>query len=120
MSDAGLIETINATLNIDEDRRGRKRKRSRTRDVSFDPVTNINEPATMVNTLNEYTNSLATLILNDESAKKRVSFEVLSKSSAAAKNIFKDIVDDRDAVRLNTLRAVSVLRLLSNIYDNNF
>ncbi|AKN80663.1 P12 [Perigonia lusca single nucleopolyhedrovirus] len=122
MSD-DLIASVNASSPPASPSTNRKRKRPRNR--NFDAVANeisgnFIEPETLMNNLNENVNNSATMIIADASEKKRNSYEVLSKSSGVAKSILKDIVDDKDSIKLTTSKAVNVLRLLTNIYDNNF
>ncbi|AWW14447.1 hypothetical protein KM620_gp087 [Hyposidra talaca nucleopolyhedrovirus] len=95
--------------------------RNRKRDKRFDPVaTNneINSTAALINTLNESNNTVASVILRDPSVNKVDSFKMLSPGSAVAKQILKDIENDKENMQLNTMRATNILRLLNNIYDD--
>ncbi|ABY65815.1 p12 [Orgyia leucostigma nucleopolyhedrovirus] len=60
----------------------------------------------------------AKIIISDDSVNKIDSFKMLSKTSAVAKSVLRDIENDKNDVRLDTLRATNVLRFFSNLYDN--
>lgn len=93
-----------------------KRNTNKNRDIRFDvPETN---PADLINTLNDNDGSVAGIILKDRTKRKIHSFKLLSKNSAVAKAILKDIESDQNYLKINTLKGTNVLRFLSNIYDN--
>ncbi|QYC92763.1 P12 [Trabala vishnou gigantina nucleopolyhedrovirus] len=128
MSDNFLIDTMNGVDNVlsvnNESKNNRKRNTKRKeatettkRDSRFDPVEYI-DPSDLINALNENDRTVANLILNDNSDRKVQTFKLLSKSSGVAKTILKDIEENKEGLRLNTVRATNVLRLLSNVYDN--
>lgn len=114
MSDS-FIYTIN-----DQQQQRKKSKRDRSqRNTDFDPYNNASSnPAQLIDTLNSV-KTWATIIIDDNTPKKKYTFELLSQNSGTAKNILKDIEDDREYLHLNTTKAVNVLKLLSNVFDNN-
>ncbi|ABI35763.1 p12 [Ectropis obliqua nucleopolyhedrovirus] len=102
----------------------RSSKTKTVRDTRFDPVDDVDnsaiDPVTLINSLNSNNKNMASFIIADESLKKQNTFKILSKVSSSAKGVLKDIEDDKESMPLTTLRATNVLRLLSNIYDNQF
>ncbi|AHH82667.1 P12 [Buzura suppressaria nucleopolyhedrovirus] len=94
--------------------------RPQKRNKRFDPppVDNSINPAVLINALNDSDNTVASVIMRDQSVNKVNSFKILSPGSAVAKQILKDIEDDTENIRLNTMRATNILRFLSNIYDD--
>ncbi|ACO53539.1 p12 [Euproctis pseudoconspersa nucleopolyhedrovirus] len=98
------------------------------RNARFDPIVDRRDgggmyasPVDLINVLSESDdNRTVSIVLKDESKHKMESFKMLSGKSAVAKEILKDIQENRDALPMNTLRATNVLRFLSNLYDNQF
>nr|WRQ96320.1 p12 [Mamestra configurata nucleopolyhedrovirus A]WRQ96489.1 p12 [Mamestra configurata nucleopolyhedrovirus A]WRQ96809.1 p12 [Mamestra configurata nucleopolyhedrovirus B]WRQ96972.1 p12 [Mamestra configurata nucleopolyhedrovirus B] len=62
-------------------------------------------------------NTVADLILNDDSARKRYSLEKISHHSGIAKTIL-DAIEDDDSFQLGTITSINALKLMSDIYDN--
>nr|ANS70990.1 protein p12 [Lymantria dispar multiple nucleopolyhedrovirus] len=117
-----LIATIENA--IAPRRRNGNRRRQR-RDARFDAVDQqavavaTTNPATLVNTLNDNSSSVALYILSDTSEKKQNSFEMLSKVSGVAKTILNDIEQNRQSLHLDVTKGIGTLQMLNNIYDNS-
>ncbi|QHB21752.1 p12 [Artaxa digramma nucleopolyhedrovirus] len=119
-----FIDTIEpgTTSVVGKTKKSKKRIDKSKRDARYDPAEEIYiNPMDVINALNE-SNDVRTvaMVLQDESKNKVNSFKMLSGRSAVAKEILKDIEDDRDDLPMNTLRATNILRFLSNLHDNQF
>ncbi|AKC91676.1 ac102 [Lambdina fiscellaria nucleopolyhedrovirus] len=118
-----MIET---PYNYTTSQRKNGNKREAMRDSRFDVASEASAEsinvADMINLLssNNDNNTAAALILNDRSHNKTNTFQVLSKSSAVAQSILKDIEDNKEQLTVNTRRATNLLKLLVNVYDNQF
>ncbi|QUJ09279.1 p12 protein [Gynaephora ruoergensis nucleopolyhedrovirus] len=115
-----FIDTIDPVI--------KKPTKKNKRNARFDPIVDRRDgggmyasPVDLINVLSESDdNRTVSIVLKDESKHKMESFKMLSGKSAVAKEILKDIQENRDALPMNTLRATNVLRFLSNLYDNQF
>ena len=90
----------------------RHRRRSSNNDTDNDAI----YADQLLHSLNE-TQSVADLILNDTDTKKLVSLGVISRHSAIAKTVI-DAIDEDESLRLGTVNAINVLKLMSDIFDN--
>ncbi|QEI03683.1 P12 [Rachiplusia nu nucleopolyhedrovirus] len=66
------------------------------------------------------TATVSDLILNDTNPLKRNAINVLSRQSATAKNLLTAVDNNDSSLRLDTIRSINVLQLLSDVYDNKF
>ncbi|AJD80783.1 P12 [Pseudoplusia includens SNPV IE] len=66
------------------------------------------------------TNTVADVILNDTNPRKRNAIRVISRQSAIAKTILEAVSNEEESIRLNTVKTINVLQLMSDIYDNKF
>nr|UPO71200.1 orf90 [Trichoplusia ni single nucleopolyhedrovirus] len=66
------------------------------------------------------TNTVADVILNDTNPHRRNAIRVISKQSAIAKTILEAVSNEEQSIRLNTVKTINVLQLMSDIYDNKF
>ena len=89
------------------------RRRRASRDDDNDRTIYADE---LLQSLNS-TTTVADLILNDTDRNKLVSLGVISRHSAIAKTII-DAIDDNESLRLGTVNAINVLKLMSDIFDN--
>ncbi|AAY84026.1 P12 [Chrysodeixis chalcites nucleopolyhedrovirus] len=112
MSSASLIGTARTT--------SRRLHSNRTMDDNEeDDGDMIMNSAEFLQNLNQ-TNTVADVILNDTNPQKRNAIRVISKQSAIAKTILEAISNEEQSIRLNTVKTINVLQLMSNIYDNKF
>ncbi|QWO71633.1 AC102-like protein [Orgyia pseudotsugata single capsid nuclopolyhedrovirus] len=94
----------------------RQKRNRKAQTTTTAPAHQIN--ATDLLAMAEKNDTVAKSIIADDSIQKMDSFKALSRTSAVAKSIFNDIENNRNDMRLDTLRATNVLRFLSNVYDN--
>ncbi|QNV47806.1 p12 [Alphabaculovirus altersperidaniae] len=85
-------------------------------DDDDDDDNNVNDANRLLQNLNE-TQTVADLILNDSDQQKRIAIGVIGRHSAVAKTIL-DNIDEDESLRLGTVNAINVLKLMSDIYDN--
>lgn len=102
-------------------------RRNRRRNTRFDPVEeNFNDDEIQnidimdfLQSLNQ-TDTVASVFLKDSSERKKNFWQILSKQSATSKLISDAVETNRESIPVNGVTSINILKLASNIYDNNY
>jgi hypothetical protein len=102
-------------------------RRNRRRNTQFDPVEeNLNDDEIQnidimdfLQSLNQ-TDTVASVFLKDSSERKKNFWQILSKQSATSKLISDAVETNRESIPVNGVTSINILKLASNIYDNNY
>lgn len=102
-------------------------RRNRRRNTRFDPVEeNLNDDEIQnidimdfLQSLNQ-TDTVASVFLKDSSERKKNFWQILSKQSATSKLISDAVETNRESIPVNGVTSINILKLASNIYDNNY
>jgi hypothetical protein len=104
---------------------GTGRRRNRRRNTQFDPVDENHDDIQSIDVMDflqslNQTDTVASVFLKDTSERKKNFWQILSKQSATSKLISDAVETNRESIPVNVVTSINILKLASNIYDNNY
>nr|ANW12265.1 hypothetical protein [Malacosoma sp. alphabaculovirus] len=104
---------------------GTGRRRNRRRNTQFDPVDENHDDIQSIDVMDflqslNQTDTVASVFLKDTSERKKNFWQILSKQSATSKLISDAVETNRESIPVNGVTSINILKLASNIYDNNY